>query len=78
MTVAVELMPSPQSIVAEKSAAVPSGLASVNEATAPVNDVPTVRVRLVPVGVDGASATLGKPAKERPPLSSEANDWTVL
>ncbi len=50
-------VPSPQSIVAEKSLSRPSGLASVNFATVPLNGAPAVAVSPVTaVAVRGASA----------------------
>ena len=58
VTVPLELVPSPQVIVAEKSEAVPFGLASVNVATGPVNWVPATAVKLTGLAVSGASATL--------------------
>jgi len=56
--VPVEVVPSPQVIVAVKSAVVASGLASVNVATVAVTALPSMALTLVPVAVNAASATV--------------------
>src|SRR5271157_352376 len=71
VTVPVEVAPSPQLIVAEYSPRAPAGSWSVNVATFPVNETPSVGL-IVPteVPVKGASATVTDADTEpKPPLT---------
>ena len=60
---AVAAVPSPQAIVAVKSEACESGLASVNVATVPLKDVAAVALTGVAVAVRRASVTLKSNAR---------------
>ena len=56
-TLPAEVVPSPQLTVAEKSAGVASGFASVKFATGPLNGVPTRAAIVRPAALSGASVT---------------------
>ena len=58
VTVPVEVVPSPQLIVAVKSPTAAFGLASVNVATVAVTDAPSVALIGIAVAVSAASATV--------------------